>query len=419
MSKLIITGGKPLQGTVRVSGAKNAALPILAATLLTKEKCILRNIPDVADVHLLLKILQLIGAQFTFQKNTVVIQTPKILTTKIPFELASKMRASILLLGPLLLRAGQVELAFPGGCVIGKRQVHVHVHALTQFGAQNLSTSTTLKFRLRKFRAANFTLPEMSVTATENALLLAAGLPQASQIQLPAREPHVQNLGKFLQKMGAKITQPNLTTLKIQGQQNLKGANFKITADYLEAGTLALAAILTRGRVLIKNFETAQLEIFWQKLRDIGAKFNLTPNSVEILPNKMLRATEIKTAVFPGFPTDLQAPFAVLLTQTRGKSRIFETLFEGRLNYLFELEKMGAQLEMLNPQQAVIFGGHCLRAASVTSCDLRAGAAIVLAALAARGTSEVTNIEYIERGYENFAQKLQKLGAAIQLVAGN
>lgn len=417
MSKFIIQGGKPLTGTVAVSGSKNAALPILAATLLTPAKCRLHNVPDVADVHLLLKILQLIGAEFSFTGNTVEIQTRQIRTTKIPFELASKMRASILLLGPLLARAGRAELAFPGGCVIGKRQVQTHLQALSEFGARNFSTNSTLKFRTRKLAATQFTLPEMSVTATENALMLAASLAGRSEIKLGAREPHVQNLIEFLQKLGARIENNQLATCKVQGRQKLKGAEFRVTPDYLEAGTLTLAAVLTRGRVKLKNICPEQLELFWQKLREVGAQFSLGKNSVEILPTKSLTATEIKTAVFPGFPTDLQAPFAVLLTRARGKSRIFETLFEGRLNYLFELEKMGARVEMLNPQQAVIFGGGRLRAASVTSCDLRAGAAIVLAALAARGVSEITNIEYIERGYEHFAEKLRKLGAEIRRVA--
>ncbi|MFA6457951.1 MAG: UDP-N-acetylglucosamine 1-carboxyvinyltransferase [Patescibacteria group bacterium] len=417
MSKFIIRGGQPLSGVVKVSGSKNAALPLLAATLLTEQECVLRNIPDVADVRLMLEILTILGAKFSFAKNVVTIQTAKIKTTKIPAEFAGKMRASILLLGPLLARAGKAEIAFPGGCVIGKRSIHAHAFALEKLGCRNSSTDNVLKFEAKNgIKPTAFNLPEMSVTATENALMAAALSPEETKIRMAAYEPHVVDVCEFLKKLGVKITGVGSHTLKISGTPKLGSATHTVTPDYLEAGTFALAGLLTGGHVRIESVVPKQLDSFFQKLQEVGANFFVGPNFLEIKPTKKFNPIEIKTAVFPGFPTDLQAPFGVLLTQAQGKSRIFETLFEGRLNYLFELEKMGARVEVFNPHQAVVFGGDKLRGAKIASCDLRAGAAMVLAALSAKGISEITNVEYIDRGYENFAEKLQNLGAAIERV---
>ncbi|MFH1375069.1 MAG: UDP-N-acetylglucosamine 1-carboxyvinyltransferase [Patescibacteria group bacterium] len=416
MSKFIIRGGKPLSGTVKVSGSKNAALPLLAATLLTDQECVLTNIPDVADTRLILEILGKIGAEYSFERNRVKIQTKKIKTAKVPAELAEQMRASILLLGPLLARAGKAEIAFPGGCVIGKRSVHAHVYALTKLGAQDRSSANVLKFTAKQIIPTAFNLPELSVTATENALLAASLSFGETKIRMAAYEPHVQDLCEFLKKLGVRISGAGTHTLKIAGKKNLKGARHSVTTDYLEVGTLAIAALVTQGKVRIEGVVPKQLDSFFQKLEEVGANFTVGENFLELRPTRHFQPCEIKTAVFPGFPTDLQAPFGVLLTQARGKSRIFETLFDGRLNYLLELEKMGVRAELLNPHQAVIRGDGRLRAAKVASCDLRAGAAMVLAALNAKGKSEVTNIEYIDRGYERFDEKLKSLGAEIERV---
>lgn len=416
MNKFIIRGGKPLNGIVKVSGSKNAALPLLAATLLTSEECVLRNIPDVADIRLMLRILEELGAKYTFAENTVKIQTSKLKTTRVSPELAGQMRASILLLGPLLARSGKAEIAFPGGCVIGKRSIHAHKYALEKLGAVDKSTPSTLKFVAKEIAANAFNLPEMSVTATENALMAAALTPSLTKIRMAAYEPHVQNLCEFLKKMGVKIEGVGTHTLKVTGVKNPVGVTHICTTDYLEVGTFAIAGLVTGGNVRIEGVVPKQLDSFFQKLEEVGAKFTVGADYMEVKPTKKFQPCEIKTAVFPGFPTDLQAPFGVLLTQAAGKSRIFETLFEGRLNYLFELEKMGAKIEVFNPHQAVVFGGNRLKGANVTSCDLRAGAAVVLAALNACGKSEITNIGYIDRGYENFEEKLRSLGADITRV---
>jgi UDP-N-acetylglucosamine 1-carboxyvinyltransferase len=260
-------------------------------------------------------------------------------------------------------------------------------------------------------------LPELSVTATENAVMMAVLAEGETEIRLAAAEPHVQDLCRFLNKLGAKISGIGTNNLKIKGVKKLKGGRYKITGDYLEAGTLAIAATVTKGELTIKGIETNQLDSFWQKMEEVGVEFELSPKSVKIFPSKNLRAIRIlRTAVYPSFPTDLQAPFSVLLTMANGVTKVFETLFEGRLNYLFELEQMGAHIEFLNPHQALIIGPRKLKGLPISSHDIRAGAAMVIASLAAKGTTEISNISYIDRGYENLELKLRSLGADIQRV---
>ena len=417
MPKFIVHGGKPLKGTVRVSGSKNAALPILAACLLTDQPCRLTNVPDIADTRLMFQILRYLGSEVSFDHGTVHMVTKKIQKTTVPEDLAKKMRASILLLGPLLARAGKGEIPSPGGCVLGKRPTYAHEYAFEKLGAKNATTVDGLAFRGKKLQAAWFNLPEQSVTATENALMAAALLPGETKIRMAAAEPHVVDLCEVLQKMGCKITGIGTHTLKITGVAKPKGITHAITSDYLEVGTLTIAALLTRGRVRIEGVRPDQLDSFWQKLEEIGADFFVGADYVETRPTKAFRAAKVQTAVFPGFPTDLQAPMGVLLTQATGVSQIFETLFEGRLNYLSELEKMGVTVRNLNPHQAEIEGPTALTGATVVSCDIRAGAAVLVAALAAKGTSEVLDIQYTDRGYERIDEKLRSLGADIERVA--
>lgn len=415
MPKFVINGAKPLRGTVAVSGSKNAALPIMAAALLTDQPVILKNIPDISDTRLLLEIMAVLGTEVTRLKDgSVQLVTKKIKTTKIPYEFAKKMRASILLAGPLLARAGSIEIGSPGGCVLGKRPTHAHEYAFEKLGAKNLSSDAGLKFTAKKIEPAWFNLPEQSVTATENALMAAALTPGVTKIRMAAAEPHVQDLCQFLVKMGCKIEGIGTSTLKITGVAKPKKVTHAITSDYLEVGTFAIAALLTGGRVRIENVVPDHLDSFWQKLEEIGANFTVGADFVELRPTKSFKATKLQTAVFPGFPTDLQAPMGVLLTQAKGVSTIFETLFEGRLGYLAELEKMRAETRILNPHQAVVIGPTPLKGATVVSCDIRAGAAVLVAALAAKGTSEVLDIQYIDRGYAQLEEKLRSLGADIR-----
>lgn len=437
--KFLINGGKKLQGTVKVSGSKNASLPILCAALLNTEPVILHNVPDISDIHALLKIFEELGVKCEFENQTLKIDASNLTQPFSTLEnardnllnadlqqgrgpkdisenLISSMRAAILLLGPLLARCKEVNIPFPGGCVLGKRSIFAHTYALEKLGAKIINQEQKIHLTLPKSTNANITMPELSVTATENALMLAVLTPGLTEIRLAAMEPHVQDLCDFLVKMGAKIEGIGTHFLRIEGVENLHSAEHSITGDYLEAGTFAIAALLTGGELKIEGIATNQLDSFWQKLEEMQAQFTLEPSTVTLHPSPQLKAVEIRTAVYPSFPTDLQAPFAVLLTQAEGDSKVFETLFEGRLNYLFELEKMGAKVEMLNPHQANIHGKTFLKGVPIASIDIRAGAAMVLAALCAEGTTEISNIKYIDRGYDKLEHKLTALGADIRRI---
>ncbi len=414
MQKFLIKGGRRLKGEVTISGSKNATLPILCASLLTNRKVTLENVPDIADVHSMLEIFHALGALTTFKKNKVTIDSSKLKNKKIPDDLVCKMRASILILGALLPRLGEVDIAFPGGCVLGKRNVSAHTHAFRALGCKVFDEANRLHIKVAKLKSAKIILPESSVTATENALMAAVLATGKTEIRLAAAEPHVQDLCHFLNKMGAKISGIGTTKLIITGVKSLRGATHKITGDYLEAGTFAIAAVATGGDVKIKGINPEHLDIFWQKFTELGVKFSLGKDFVHILPSRELNSIRtLQTAVYPGFPTDLQAPFTVLLTQAAGVCKVFETLFEGRLNYLFELEKMGARVELLNPHQALVIGPRKLKGIPIASIDIRAGAAMVIAALIADGKTEISNIDYIDGGYEKIDQKLRALGADI------
>ncbi len=417
LQKFIVEGQHKLSGTVTVSGSKNAALPILCAALLTDDVSEIDNVPDIADIHTLFKIFEELNVKVEFSNHKAKIDPSKLSLSKITDKYINSMRASFLLMGPLLQRFPEVHIPFPGGCVLGKRSAFAHSYVFKAFGAEVLDDTQTLHVRRKKLQATNLTMPELSVTATENLIMLAALTPGKTEVRLAAMEPHVQDLCKFLNSMGANIQGIGTHHLVIEGADELKGTKHNITGDYLEAGTFAIASLVTQGEVTVKGIQTDQLDSFWQKLEEVGAKFELAPHEVKLHPSQNLQAVEmLRTAVYPSFPTDLQAPFAILLTQADGTSKIFETLFEGRLNYLFELEKMGANIQMLNPHQANITGPTQLKGVPIASIDIRAGAAMVLAALCAKGTTEISNIKYIDRGYERLDEKLQNLGAKIQRV---
>lgn len=413
----IIQGQQKLKGTVKVSGSKNAVLPILCAALLTKEKVTLHNVPRISDVSALLQIFNSMGVVTSFEGDKVTIDAKHLQAGQVDESLINKMRASFLLFGPCLARLGELDISFPGGCVLGKRSAHSHTYAFEQLGAKVLKADTRIHIKVEKLQAASVLMPEMSVTASENAIMLAAMTPGRTELKLVAAEPHVQDLCHFLNAMGAKISGIGTHYLTIDGVSELHGTEYTVTGDYLEAGTFAIAGLITGGEVRVEGIPTWQLDAFWQKLEEMGAKFTLEENAVTVHPTSRLEApTQLRTSVYPSFATDLQAPFSILLSQAEGESQIFETLFEGRLNYLFELEKMGAKIEILNPHQAKIHGKARLRGVPIASIDIRAGAAMVLAGLIAEGTTEISNIKYIDRGYENFEGKLRSLGAKIERV---
>jgi len=415
MSKFIINGGKKLNGEVKVGGSKNAALPILAATLLTDQPCVIKNVPDIADTHTMLKILESLGSEVTFKNHVVRIQTKTLSRKKPASELCCKMRASVLLVGPLLARTGRAVLPYPGGCVLGARPIDTHADVLSKMGVKQIEESPDEIIFEGKPRANVVVMPEFSVTATENAIMAAARTLGETQIRLAAVEPHVQDLCIFLESMGVDINGIGTHTLKIRGKKNLRGATYVIRPDYLEAGTLVCAAALLADKsVLIKNIVPRDLDAFWNLLREVGVKFELGKHDVKIFGSGKLKACKrLQTNVFPGFPTDLQPPFVVLLTQATGESYIHEALFDGRFKYFPELERMGAKIKVTNPHEAIVTGPTKLTAHEIKSWDIRAGAAMILAGLIAKGKTVVTDIKYIDRGYEKFDEKLRSLGADI------
>lgn len=416
--KFIIQGRLPLNGTVRVSGSKNAALPIIAAAILSKEPVILTNVPRIQDIFSVIELLEFLGVTTQFEKNTLTIHAEQVQSKKLQQKLVKKFRASILLLAPLLARTGKVEMSFPGGCVLGRRSIRAHLYALRDLGAQVVNDIDTLVLEVQRFEGKDLTMWEASVTATENAIIAAVMAKGATTLRLAATEPHVQDLCHFLNSMGAQISGIGTPYLEIIGVSELHGTEYEVTSDYLEAGTFAIAGtLIPQSHITITHMHPHHLDALWNKLKESGAKISIGKDSVEVWGSDTLQPiSKLDTRLYPYFPTDLQAPFAVLLTQANGESRIFETLFEGRLNYLYELEKMGAKMEILNPHQAIIWGPTVLKGADVASCDIRAGAAVVLAALAAEGTSEISNIDYIDRGYDNLEEKLRSLGAHISRI---
>lgn len=408
-------GRKILRGDIGISGSKNAALPLLAGSLLCRGESVFLNVPRLRDTQTMLSILEFLGARTFVDGTTVTVNADGASAKPIPHDLVSQLRGSIVLLGPMLARFGEAEMAYPGGCVLGKRPVGAHIDAFLQMGVENLSTDETLHLR-GKLKSGLVILPEFSVTATENILLAAALVDGDTRIELAAAEPHVQDVCHFLSERGVSISGIGSHTLIMRGKEGLLPAGkHSVTPDYLEAGVFLLAGALSEGHITIKGADPTHLTSFLGALARTGVRCAIRPNGDMEVDGRssVLRATRIQTNIFPGFPTDLQAPFGVLLTQADGVSRIFEVLFEGRMAYLYELEKMGARIEILNSHQALIIGASPLRGRQVASNDIRAGAAMVLAGLRAEGETVITDVRYIERGYDRLEKKLRSLGADI------
>jgi UDP-N-acetylglucosamine 1-carboxyvinyltransferase len=417
MKNFLVKGNAKLSGTVKVGGSKNAALPIIAATLLTSEKTILSNVPDIEDVHQMIAILKHLNVQTNFENNVLTIDASQLENKFIPNELVCKMRSSLLLAGPLLARFKEVDMGYPGGCVLGKRSVDTHIFAFNKLGAKLVENETKIHLKAEKIVSTEIVLSEFSVTGTENIIMTSVLAEGTTVIKTAAAEPHVQDLCNFLNAMGAKISGVGTHTLTIQGVPKLTGVEYKVRPDYLEAGTFILAGAITNSPIEVTDFITEDLDLFFEKLEEVGVVFEKTKTSAKIISAENLTAlSNLKTGVHPGFPTDLFAPFSVLLTQADGVSKIFETLFDGRFNYIFELEKMNGKVEFLNPHQALIIGPRKLKGIPVASFDIRAGAGIVLAALVADGETLITNINYIDRGYQKLDEKLNALGANIQRI---
>ncbi|NTW27049.1 MAG: UDP-N-acetylglucosamine 1-carboxyvinyltransferase [Candidatus Moranbacteria bacterium] len=414
-----IIGGKKLAGTIDVRGSKNATTPILAATVLTSGECVISNIPLIEDVYRMLEILESMGVTVTWEgERTVRICAKDLDPTKIDLQIVKKLRSSILLLGSLSARADKFKIAHPGGCTIGKRPVGTHFDALEKMGVTTTQDEDCYHVNASKRKAGKVVLQEFSVTATENAMMLAATLPGTTIIKIAACEPHVEDLGKFLVSMGAKISGLGTHTLEIVGCENLGGAAHEIIADANEAATFLIMGVATKSPITVNGAHEDHLDIVLERLRQFGADFKIEKDSITVIPVDSLKAIDkIDTRTYPGVPSDVQQPLGVLATQAVGKTMIFDTIFEGRFNYLSELEKMGAKAIVLNPHQALISGPVKLRGSSIKSFDLRAGASLIIAALCAKGTTTIDEIYQVDRGYERIEERLAKLGADIKRVS--
>ncbi len=413
-----IEGGRPLSGEIVVSGSKNATTPILAATLLTTKTCVLSNLPLIEDVFRMIEILESMGARIEWRgKRTVAITNTDIDPAKMDIEKVKKIRSSILLLGSLSARFDTFSLYHPGGCVIGARPVGTHFDALEKLGVHIEQREKGYRVEARKRKPGKVVLREMSVTATENAMMLAAGMPGKTTIKIAAAEPHVEDLGKFLVAMGAKITGLGTHTLEITGTKKLRGAEHTIIPDANEAATFLILGVATGSALTVKHAREEHLDIILERLHEFGAEFIVRKDAITVVSQKNLHAApKLDTRTYPGVPSDVQAPFGVLATQVEGDTLIFDTMFEGRFNYVPELEKMGAKATVLNPHQVIVRGKTKLHGTTIKSFDLRAGVSLIIAALCAEGKTVIEDIYQVDRGYECIEERLQKLGAVIRRV---
>jgi len=417
--RYLIRGGRPLKGELEIKGAKNAVLPALSATLLAKGAFVLKNVPKVRDVFFMLKILEHLGAKTHFEGSNLFIDTTHVNRTDIPYELASKLRASILFLGSLTAAFGEAIVPLPGGCEIGKRPVNFHEKGLLQLSAEITLNHGNLISKASKLVGTEIILDFPSVTATEN-LMMAASLAEGETvIKNAAREPEVVFLAEMLSRMGAELKGAGTDTLHIKGKKRLKPIKIEIIPDRIEAGTfLALAALFPENEVILKNLPLDFLEAPLLKFQEMGIRVKRTGKNLYSVERKgSLNPIEVTTAPYPGFPTDLQPLFAVLMTQAEGLSIIRENLFENRFQYAFELNRLGAKISV-EDRTAFITGKTPLTGSPVRATDLRAGAALILAGLLAENTTTLYKVELVERGYEDLPGRLKALGAQIEVVEG-
>ena len=418
MEKYVINGGKPLQGEVEISGAKNAAVAIIPAALMVDGICRIENIPEISDTDMLLKILSQLGAKVRLiNRSTIEIDSRNVKFCDAPFDLMRKIRASYYLIGAMLSRFGHAKTTMPGGCNFGVRPIDQHIKGMMALGA-DIEVKSGFVFADAPeggLHGAKIYLDKVSVGATMNIILAATTASRRTIIENAAREPHIVDLANFLNSMGADIRGAGTDTVKIIGVDKLRGGSYSIIPDQIEAGTYMVAAAATAGEVLIKNIIPKHMECISAKLRETGTIVQEYEDSILVKGNGQLRKANIKTLPYPGFPTDMQPQMGTLLCMAQGTSVITEGIYDNRFKYVNELKKMGADIQV-DGRIAIIEGGAKLTGAPVMACDLRAGAAMVIAGLCASGTTEIEDIHYIERGYENFVGKLRKLGADISIV---
>jgi UDP-N-acetylglucosamine 1-carboxyvinyltransferase len=412
LSKIIITGGKQLKGTVTVSGAKNAILPIIAASLLSAEPVLLDDAPDLLDVSVMGRVVESLGAKIKREGSQLRIHADQINAIEAPHELVSQMRASTYIMGAVLARKGHVRISHPGGCTIGSRPINLHLKGLEALGAEVSMDHGFLDVKAKDLRGASIYLDFPSVGATENIMMTAAMAKGITILQNSAQEPEIVDLANFLNEMGGKIRGAGTSVIHIEGVQEMHGTSHAIIPDRIEAGSYLLMAAAAGGDVLVRNVITAHLESLLAKMEEAGINFIEEDEGIRVTGDGIYQAVDVKTQVHPGFPTDLQAPFLAFLCTARGSAILTETVFENRFMHVDELIRMGAQIK-IEGRSALIRGVERLTGAPVKATDLRAGAALILAALAAEGTTEITGVHHIDRGYEKIVEKLAGLGAQI------
>ncbi|MGC8790593.1 MAG: UDP-N-acetylglucosamine 1-carboxyvinyltransferase, partial [Desulfurella sp.] len=394
------------------SGSKNAALPIIAATILCSKPCSIRNVPDLADINTMLKLLENMGCQYSFENNTLHIDCSSLKSTKAEYELVRKMRASILVLGPLVTKYNKAIVSLPGGCAIGVRPVNLHIEALKAMGAKINIEQGYIHASAKKLKGTDIYLDTPTVTGTENIMMAATLSDGKTTIYNAAKEPEVVDLANFLNKCGAKITGAGSSTIEITGVENLDGCDYEVMPDRIEAGTFMCIAHATKSTLTIKNAPVYCMHAIIDKIKEAGAQVQINDNTIVISHSKFL-PVNIKTFAYPGFPTDMQAQFTAMLTLASGTSIIEETIFENRFQHVAELNRMGANIS-ISGNKAIVVGVKKLYGAPVMATDLRASASLVIAALAAENTTEILRIYHLDRGYEHLDKKLQVLGARIK-----
>ena len=415
MDKFIIQGQKKLSGEVEVRGSKNATGPILASCLLTDKECEIDNLPLIEDIFNLLEVFKSMGVEVeNVSERKVKIRAEKIDIEKMDFEKVSKTRISVLLFGALVARAKHFKIAPPGGDKIGLRPINVHIKALEKLGVKIRREDDFYKIDCDNLKGDEIVLDEFSVTATENTMLAAVLAEGKTIIKGAAFEPHIQDLAKMLKSMGAKIEGIGTHTIEIEGVKNLKGVSHNIIFDYIEAGTFVAIGAGAPGSIEVKNVNIGDLDLFLAKLQEMGVNFEKKENSIMVSYSPNLKSAKVQALPHPGFPTDLLPIIAPLLVKAEGKSLIHDPLYENRFNYVQQLRKMGADIEIVDPHRAFIYGPKNLSGVTIESWDIRAGASLIVAGLMAKGKTTIENIFQIDRGYEKIEERLQKLGADIK-----
>ena len=417
MEKLVITGGTPLKGTVTISGAKNAAVAILPATLLINGVCTINNLPNISDVKIYCDILTTLGAKIIWNsKHEITIDTREIKTTEASIEATSKFRASYYLLGSLLSRCGSATVGMPGGCKLGARPIDQHIKGFEALGAEVSTSGGKIFAKAKKLKGTSIYMDISSVGATINVMLASVLAEGTTIIDNAAKEPHIVDVANFLNTMGADIRGAGTDTIKITGVSNLRGgASYSVVPDQIEAGTFMVAAVASKGDITLKNCITKHLESITAKICEVGGVVEDYGDSIRVSCNKRPTKANIKTLPYPGFPTDMQSQMGVILSIAEGNSTINESIWDSRFQYTEELNKMGAKI---NSQGKTAFfeGVKELKGAPVYVSDLRAGAALIIAGIVAKGTTEIYNLEYIDRGYEDIEEKFRNLGAKIKRI---